>query len=60
MTPEELLNGTRKVVKDFHSYPKMLRRFARMSKLSFTTSTFTTLIGMNLHRYVWYKRDFGI
>ena len=60
MTPQELYDGTRRVVKDFHSYEKMLKRFARLPKLSFTTSTLTTLISMNIHRYIWYKRDFGI
>ncbi len=60
MTPKELYEGTRKVIKEFHTYDKMLKRWARLVKLSFTSSTITSMIAMDISRKIWYKRDFGI
>ncbi len=60
MTPKELYEGTRKVIKEFHTYDKMLKRWARLVKLSFTFSTITSMIAMDISRKIWYKRDFGI
>lgn len=60
MTPEELYNGTKKVIKEFHRINKMLIRFVRLPKLSLSTSSITSIIAMNISRKVWYKRDFGI
>jgi len=60
MTPEELYKGTRRVVKEFHRIHKMLIRWTRLPKLSFTLATITSVIGMDVSRKIWYKRDFGI
>jgi radical SAM superfamily enzyme YgiQ (UPF0313 family) len=60
MTPKELYDGTKKVIKEFHTYDKMLMRWARLPKLSFATSTITYLIALDLSRKIYYKREFGI
>jgi radical SAM superfamily enzyme YgiQ (UPF0313 family) len=60
MTPMELYNGTKKVIKEFYKYDKMLKRWLKLPKLSFTTSTITTMITMDISRKIWYKREFGI
>ena len=60
MTPEELYEGTRRVVKEFHKIHKMLIRWSRLPKLSFTIATITSMIGMDISRKIWYKRDLGI
>ena len=60
MTPKELYEGTKKVVKEFHRIGRMLRRWSRLPKLSFTTSTITSMIAMDISRKIWYKREFGI
>lgn len=60
MDPGELYNGTRKVAKDFYSYRKMIKRFAKIPLFSCSSSTFTNLFATNISRYLWYKRDFSI
>ncbi|MHA1190785.1 MAG: B12-binding domain-containing radical SAM protein [Promethearchaeota archaeon] len=60
MTEQELYDGTRKVIKEFHTVDKMLRRWVRLPKLSFSTSTITSMIAMDIFRKIWYKREFGI
>jgi radical SAM superfamily enzyme YgiQ (UPF0313 family) len=60
MTPRELYDGTKKVIKDFHRLDKMFKRWARLPKLSFSPSTMTTMISMDISRKIWYKREFGI
>lgn len=60
MTPEELYEGVRKVVKSFHAPEKMLRRWSRLLKLSWDPILIATMITMDLSRRSWYKREFGI
>jgi radical SAM superfamily enzyme YgiQ (UPF0313 family) len=60
MTPRELYDGTKKVIKEFHRLDKMFKRWARLPKLSFSLSTMTTMISMDISRKIWYKREFGI
>ena len=59
MTPEELYEGTKKVICEFHRPIRMLKRWSRLPKLSLTTSTITSMIGMDISRKIWYKREFG-
>ncbi|MCX6667981.1 MAG: radical SAM protein [Euryarchaeota archaeon] len=60
MTPDELYYGTKKVVKEFHTTDKMLKRWIKLTKSSFSFSTITYMIGMDVSRKIWYKREFGI
>ena len=60
MTPKELYEGTKKVIKEFHTIDKMLRRWVKLPKLSFSTSTITSEIAMDIFRKIWYKREYGI
>ena len=60
MTPKELYEGTKKVIKEYNTVGKMLKRWIRLPKLSLTTSTITTMIGMDFSRKIWYKREYGI
>ena len=59
MNPKELYEGTKKVIREFHRPIIMLKRWARLPKLSLTTSTITSMIGMDISRKIWYKREFG-
>ena len=60
MTPKELYDGTKKVIKKYNSVENMLKRWIRLPKLSFTYSTISTMIGMDFSRKIWYKREYGI
>ena len=60
MTPNELYYGTKKVVKEFHTADKMLKRWIKLTKSSFSVSTVTYMVGMDVSRRMWYKREFGI
>jgi len=60
MTPEELYNGLKKVVKEFHKPNIMIKRFTRLTKLSFNPGQISCMVTMNLLRRRWYKKEFGI
>jgi len=60
MSPEELYEGTKKVIKEFQSYRRMLKRWSRFPSLSLSSSTISYLISMDIFRKVWYKREYGI
>ena len=60
MTPEELYEGTKKVIKKFHTYDKMLRRWLRVPKLKLSPSTMSYVISMDIFRKAWYRREYGI
>ena len=60
MTPEELFNGTKKVIKEFHTTDKMLKRCIKLLKISIHPTVITIIISMNISRKIWYKREFGI
>lgn len=57
MAPEELLNGTRKVAKDFYSYRKMIKRIGKIPLFTRSPATFSNLLNINISHYMWYKRD---
>ena len=59
MTPEELYEGTKRVIKEFQRYDKMMKRWIRLLKLSFKTSTIASMVTMDYSRRHWYKRDFN-
>ena len=60
MTPKELYEGTKRVIKEFHTYNNMIKRWSRLPKLAFSTSMIASMIAMNMSRKTWYKREFGI
>ena len=60
MTPEELYNGTKKVVKEFHTTDKMLKRYMKLFKHTINPTKLSSIIFMNISRKIWYKREFGI
>jgi len=60
MTPKELYEGTKKVIKEFHTIDKMLARWIKLPKISLSTSTISSMITMDLFRKVWYRREYNI
>ena len=60
MTPEELYEGTKRVIRDFHKSSKMLKRWAKLPSLSLAPSTISYIMSMDIFRKVWYKREYGI
>ena len=60
MTPEELNNGLKKVVKEFHSLNNMIKRYTRLMKMSLNPRALSCMILINLSQHRWYKREFGI
>jgi radical SAM superfamily enzyme YgiQ (UPF0313 family) len=60
MTPEELYNGTKRVVQNFHEPRTMHQRWFRLLKTSQDPILLSTMIAMDYSRRVWYKREFGI
>ena len=60
MTVEELNNGLKKVVKEFHSPNNMTKRYAHLMKMSMHPTTLSSMVLMNVARRRWYKKEFGI
>jgi radical SAM superfamily enzyme YgiQ (UPF0313 family) len=60
MSPEELYDGIKKVIKEFQSYKNMLKRWSKFPNLSLSSSIISYLISMDLFRKVWYKREYDI
>ena len=59
MTLEELNNGLKKVVKEFHSPKNIIKRCYRLTMMSLNPYTLSSLFTMNFSRRRWYKREFG-
>ncbi len=60
MTVDELNNGLKKVVKEFHSPNNTIKRCNRLMKMSLNPSTLSCMVFMNISRRRWYKKEFGI
>lgn len=60
MTPKELYEGTKKVVREFYSSKKILKRWVKLFKFPISPSTIFHTLGINICQIKWYKRDFGI
>ncbi len=60
MTPQELYNGIKKVIKEFYTPINMLKRWSGLIKLSFTPEMMLVIPLMDYSHKIWYKREFGI
>ncbi len=60
MSPKELLDGTKKVAKEFYSMPKIFRRGFGVIKMSKKLSSSLLLSGTNFAFRKYYRRDFTL
>lgn len=60
MTPEELMEGTKKVTEKFYSHISMTKRIVGLMKLSLSPCNMFLMPFMNSSRRIWYKREFNI
>jgi radical SAM superfamily enzyme YgiQ (UPF0313 family) len=60
MTPEELYEGTRNVIKNFYDPLAMYKRWIRLLKYTIDPIQISTIITMDYSRRIWYKKEFGI
>jgi radical SAM superfamily enzyme YgiQ (UPF0313 family) len=60
MSPTELREGTKKVVKEFFRGKNMLKRTINLLKLKNSPSSISHIVFLNIAQKKWYKREFGI
>jgi len=60
MSPKELHEGTKKVVKEFFKKRNMLKRTMNLLSLKISPSSISHTIFLNIAQKKWYEREFGI